>query len=503
MEENKETQQVQEKPKKLGIFGSYGIIYLATNKHNGKIYIGQSTAVNPRHRWNQHVSSSLGNDPKDLYYFGRSLKKHGPKNFTYEIIHGCVSQKDLNYWEIYYIETLDCLNSDVGYNLRPGGSRGGHTEATKQKLREANLGKVLTEEHKRNLSLAHIGLKHSDEWKAKMSARLLGRPLPEEHRQAISDGKTGVKFSEEHKKNISISKSGENSPFAKLNWEIVKQIRKEYLEGNTSLEKLEEKYNITYMGGIIDNENWCDPEYDPAPAQLIKARNKKPDGARNSQAKISQETCDEIRLFIKENPDVIDRIIGDMFDISTVNVSLIRRNRTWYDPNWEPVERIQKVKMIEPELTEVELEVQKQITYENRKNAHSAENSSRAKFTWEQINTIRAEFGSDTITAVQLAKKYNVTAANIRSIVYNDSWIDINYDTTKAFEIRARKKSGSGLRNRPDNMEIVKSIRESLTNDPSIPDTYFAEKYDLTPQSIAEIRRNQTWHDPNYIAIEK
>lgn len=65
-----------------------------------------------------------------------------------------------------------------------------HTEETKAKIRQSNLGKVVSEETKAKQSAAHTGFKHSDEAKSKMSVWRTGdnnvskRP---EVRQKISE----------------------------------------------------------------------------------------------------------------------------------------------------------------------------------------------------------------------------------------------------------------------------------------------------------------------------
>lgn len=77
--------------------------------------------------------------------------------------------------------------------------------------------KPLTEEHKRNISIAKMGVKlgpHSDERKAKISEALRGnsnrsgKPQSEEAKMLISEKNSGKKFSEEHKRKLSEAKLG-------------------------------------------------------------------------------------------------------------------------------------------------------------------------------------------------------------------------------------------------------------------------------------------------------
>lgn len=91
------------------------------------------------------------------------------------------------------------------------------TEEHKKKLSIAHMGKTLSEEHKKKLSVAHIGKKHSEETKKKIgfaskgNKYCLGRKLSKEVKQKYSDvakkfgfGKwmKGKKHSEETKRKI-------------------------------------------------------------------------------------------------------------------------------------------------------------------------------------------------------------------------------------------------------------------------------------------------------------
>lgn len=61
----------------------YGIVYVATNKLNGKQYVGQTTHNNPLSYWRNHISSAKRGDKKYLY---RAIAKYGSDAFTFEVI---------------------------------------------------------------------------------------------------------------------------------------------------------------------------------------------------------------------------------------------------------------------------------------------------------------------------------------------------------------------------------------------------------------------------------
>jgi predicted GIY-YIG superfamily endonuclease len=93
----------------------------------------------------------------------------------------------------------------------------------RKKCSDARKGIVFSDEHKKNLSTSHIGIKLSSETRIKLSNVKKGKVLTEEHKEKIRisnigkkrseetkikmrtnhKGNTGLKFSEEHKKKIS------------------------------------------------------------------------------------------------------------------------------------------------------------------------------------------------------------------------------------------------------------------------------------------------------------
>ncbi len=55
---------------------------------------------------------------------------------------------------------------------------------------------------------------------------------------------------------------------------------------------------------------------------------------------------------------------------------------------------------------------------------HSADKSSSAKLTWEQVRTIREKYSVDNITMQELANQYDVTIGTIHPIIRNRTWIE-------------------------------------------------------------------------------
>lgn len=114
----------------------YGIIYLLTNKVNGKKYVGQ-TRKSLRRRWRGHLRSSLLEKP--LLLVDEAIKEFGSSNFSLRGLCHCYTFERLNYKEAFWINKLSS-RSPHGYNVRSGGWGGSHATETREKQRSAKLG---------------------------------------------------------------------------------------------------------------------------------------------------------------------------------------------------------------------------------------------------------------------------------------------------------------------------------------------------------------------------
>lgn len=150
----------------------------------GKSYIGQ-TIRSISERFKDHQKKSSG-----CVAIYSAIQKYGWEQFEKEW-YEC-PDKDLNDHEELMIEVLGTLTPG-GYNLKGGGGNGKLSEETKQKQREAQLGKTPTEESKRKMSEAQLGKTKSEEHRQKIGEAHLGQPKSEEIRQKISEAKLGEK----------------------------------------------------------------------------------------------------------------------------------------------------------------------------------------------------------------------------------------------------------------------------------------------------------------------
>jgi group I intron endonuclease len=132
------------------------VIYKATNKINGKCYIGFDSNWPKRKYVHKHNAEHIN---ENTSYLHRAIRKHGWENFEWEVIKENATLED----EILLIEKYQTLHIyGKGYNLTKGG--------------DGNLGWIMTEETKQKISNKALGNKNC-----------LGRILSEETKNKISN----------------------------------------------------------------------------------------------------------------------------------------------------------------------------------------------------------------------------------------------------------------------------------------------------------------------------
>ena len=146
---------------------NYYTIYKHTSP-SGKYYIGVTRQQNLNRRW----MSGYGYTSCPL--FNNAIQKYGWENFTHEILEDYVPIEKINDRECYWIKLYQSNNRNFGYNIEEGGhayrtfsketrkkisdaiKRKPKSEECKQKLRNINLGKHLSEETRKKVSESHF-----------------------------------------------------------------------------------------------------------------------------------------------------------------------------------------------------------------------------------------------------------------------------------------------------------------------------------------------------------
>lgn len=162
------------------------IIYKAINKINNKAYIGQTIfSLQKRKKRHLYEAETVENT---TIYFHKAIKKHGSKNFKWEILCRCNNIDELNKLEIYHIRSYDTFKN--GYNLTEGGY--------------GSSGFIHNENSKKTMSIIKQGIKHSEMHKSKISSSRKGQKLTEKTKAKISKATSGHQNSNYGKKYSSI-----------------------------------------------------------------------------------------------------------------------------------------------------------------------------------------------------------------------------------------------------------------------------------------------------------
>jgi hypothetical protein len=133
-----------------------------------------------------------------------------------------IIKTDLTEEEAFLLEKLYILmfgRIDLGTGILRNKSDGGdgasgaiRSEETREKLRQANLGRQRPQWVYDKIAASNTGKKLSAETKAKMSAVRRGRTCTEEHKRKVSEAKKGFKHTEETKILIGINQRKKAKP---------------------------------------------------------------------------------------------------------------------------------------------------------------------------------------------------------------------------------------------------------------------------------------------------
>lgn len=162
------------------------IVYKITNKVNGKVYIGFSS-FSVEKRFKEHCEGKKS-------YFQRSISKHGPDNFTREVIFQTEDKIEALEKEVFYIAQHNSTNREFGYNSHPGGLGGNLSDEAKQKISIKSRGRIskpISEETRRRISEAQKGKKASEEARRNMSKAQKGKKISEEQKKKLSIARKG------------------------------------------------------------------------------------------------------------------------------------------------------------------------------------------------------------------------------------------------------------------------------------------------------------------------
>jgi group I intron endonuclease len=182
-------------------------IYIIKNIVKNKIYIGCSIHLNKRIA--EHKNMLIKNKHENKY-LQNSVNKYGIDRFVFDILVDDDSLSIEELWELeeMYIRLFNTTNKKIGYNLCFGG--------------KGTKGRYWSEEEKQERILLAKRLNYADrlntsEAKEKRRNLNIDRSYmkTKEFRNKMSNSMKGRVFSEEHKINKSLAQMGKNNPIAK------------------------------------------------------------------------------------------------------------------------------------------------------------------------------------------------------------------------------------------------------------------------------------------------
>lgn len=166
-----------------------------------KVYVGITSQPDPNRRW----QNGMGYRSQRLFY--RAIKKYGWENIQHIVLKSGLTKEQAEQCEIDLIKHYNSTDSAFGYNCENGGNCAGtHSEETKRKISQAQLGeknhcygkpsplkgRKHTQEQIEKNRLSHLGqipsnkgMRMSEAQKAK-----LRKPKTEAHKKKLSELKS-------------------------------------------------------------------------------------------------------------------------------------------------------------------------------------------------------------------------------------------------------------------------------------------------------------------------
>jgi group I intron endonuclease len=214
-------------------------VYIHKNLINGKVYVGITSRA-PEKRWGKD-----GNGYKRHPYFWNAIKKYGWHNFEHQVLlqnetfeYACQAEKCL-------IKHYKSNNRQYGYNDTSGGE-----------------GRLLTDEQKKALSEqrrgennAFYGKHHTDETKNRLRESNSGRSITERQSECLQLGRGN--WTQERREKLSNVRKGEGSPTSKLAENDVIAILK-MIQQHKPYSEIKNKYQVSdaTISSIKNKKRW-------------------------------------------------------------------------------------------------------------------------------------------------------------------------------------------------------------------------------------------------------
>lgn len=215
-------------------------VYIHRNLVNGKVYVG-ITSRSPEKRWGKD-----GNGYKRHPYFWNAIKKYGWHNFEHRVVlqhetfeYACQVERCL-------IKHYKSNNRQYGYNDTLGGEGRLLTDEQKKALGEQRKGE----------NNAFYGKHHTEETKNRLREINSGKPITEIQAECLQLGRK--KWTPDRRKRLSDTRKGEGSPTSKLVEDDVIDILK-MIQQHEPYSEIKNKYRISdaTISSIKNKKRWA------------------------------------------------------------------------------------------------------------------------------------------------------------------------------------------------------------------------------------------------------
>lgn len=213
---------------------NYSGIYCLKNIINNKCYIGSAKKLNYR-LWNHKHRLTKGNHANNILQ--NFVNKYGIDKIYFEILEKVENIDNLLEREQYYLDKLT-----PEFNIL--------------KIAGSNIGTTMSEEQKLKISKSKKGILHTEETKKRISKAMKGKKKTKEHAIKVGLKHKGKTISQSQRDKISKANKG-NITTPKVNWSIVREIRKLHKEGIKDKE-LALKFNLSkaQINNIRNHKSW-------------------------------------------------------------------------------------------------------------------------------------------------------------------------------------------------------------------------------------------------------
>lgn len=268
------------------------------------------------------------------------------------------------------------------------------------------------------------------------------------------------------------SRSGENHSNSKFTNDEIKNIRKGFYESGKNIPTYASNIGLSTAGlsKLLKNTSRHDPDYEPDFDYLETIGQQK--GEQSGNAKLKQHQVDWLRKDYIEYHKPRSYYAKEL-NVSEVLIKKIVRNKSWYDPNYDPNA----------------LSSSKNDSVRSEKDIENLEKGNLAfyKLTKDDVEWIRKDYKQNQNPYSYYARKYNVSKDNIRAIVTNRSWFDPEY-----------KPSVGILQKKLLTYENACWIRQHKRDNPDTPQKFYMDTFNIPQNLVSFIIANKSYIDKNW-----